>query len=294
MSIFKNIKLWIIVALVIAVVGAAMIGIFGLNQTPDYKAAYQVKVSVDQNIDSEGELIDNAAKAYFDEIGYNSSCYATEVSEDGTTYVYKFSKEGDVNEDALKEKLTAELADKTAEISLVEYKQTLVNGASLLKTFIACGLGLIATFIIALFIVKAAGALTIVCNSVITAVIFVMLVAITRIPALPDIAVVAAFAMILAATMTFAITVRYNELLKADVKADLTAIAEKGVEKENVRLWLIAGAGVIAAIALSVTCSVYLVFTGLKVLLATCSAFIVSCVATPVLWKLFKNKKSKA
>ena len=292
MCIFKNVKLWIIIALVITVAGAAMIGIFGFNQTPDYKASYEVKISVDQNVTDEGEIADKAAKAYFDEIGYKSTCYATEVSEDGTTYVYKFSEKGNVNEDTLKSQLDAALTGKA--VSAVEYKETVVAKANIGKTLIACGVGLLATFIIALFIVKAAGALTVVCNSVITAVIYVMIVSLTRIPALPDVAVVAAVAMLLSAVMTFAVTVRYNELIKLDGKVDLNAIAEKGVKKERARLWLLAGAGIVAAIALSATCSVYLVFTGLKVLVATCSAFIVSCVATPVLWKLFKNKKSKA
>ena len=291
MCIFKNLKIWIIVALVIAVAGAVMIAIFGLNQTPDYKAAYEVKVVVDQNVGGASEKVDSAAKGYFNEIGYNSSDYATEVSEDGTTYIYKFHKAGNVIESVLKTNVETALVGIESKVSSVEYKATAVSYDNLLKTILACGLGLLVAFIISFFVVKAASALTVVCNAVISAVIYVMIVAITRIPALPDIAVGAAIAMILSVVMTFVIICRYKEQLRLDDKADITAIAEKGLESEKIRLCFLAGAGVLAAIVLSVTGNLYLLFTGLKVLVATCSAFIVSCVATPTLWKLFKNKK---
>ena len=123
-------------------------------------------------------------------------------------------------------------------------------------------------------------------------VIYIMLLAITRIPALPDFAVISAVSMILSTLMTFTITCAYKEKLKIADKPSISEIATAGIKNNALRLILLAAAGGVAAIAFSVTGSIYLVFTGLKILLATVSAFLVSIVATPALWTVFKKIKS--
>ena len=299
MSIFKNVRLWIIIALVTVVLGAVMFSVFGLNQTADYRSAYEVTVSVDQNVQNSGDLVKKTAEKYFDEIGYKFVSYATEKTEDGSTYIYKFNKAGDVNEAILNEKLeNAFKADeKLKDLNLVaksEYKKTAISFKhSVGGTIAACIIGLAITFIVSLIMLRLASALTITCNAVMTAIIYIALLSITRIPALPDFIVAAALSMMLSAVMSFGICCTYKEKLRLDEKAVLNEVAAEGVKDNAVRLYFIAGVAVAAAVVLSATCSVYLVFTGLKILFATVSAFLVSCVATPALWTVFKNFKSK-
>lgn len=299
MKIFKNIKIWIIVALITVLLGAIFIAVFGLNNTPDYKAAYEVSVSVDQNIEGSGELVKKTAEKYFNEKGYKYSPYATQITEDGATYIYKFNKAGDVSESELKGKLEDAL---TADADLnglgltvnALYKKTATTAdVNAGMVILACALSLLAAFIIALFMVKLASATTIIINAVLSAIIYISLISITRIPAMPDFAIGGAIAVILSAVMTFVIACRYKETFKLNDKADVKAVAESGVKEGLLRLCFIAAAGIFAAIALSATGSIYLLFTGLKVLVATVSAFLVSVVSTPVLFSTLKNVKAK-
>lgn len=299
MKIFKNIKIWIIAALITVLLGAIFIAVFGLNNTPDYKAAYEVSVSVDQNVNGSGELIKTTSEKYFSEKGYKYSSYATQITEDGATYIYKFNNAGDISESELKGKLEDAL---TADADLnglgltvnALYKKTATTAdVNAGMVILACALSLLAAFIIALFMVKLASATTIIINAVLSAIIYISLISITRIPAMPDFAIGGAIAVILAAVMTFVIAARYKETFKLNDKADVKAVAESGVKEGLLRLCFIAAAGIFAAIALSATGSIYLLFTGLKVLVATVSAFLVSVVSTPVLFSTLKNVKAK-
>lgn len=297
MKVLKNIKIWMIAALVVVLLGAIFLAVFGLNETPDYKAAYEVTVSVDQNVKGSGELVKKTAESYFGEKAYKFSSY--ERAEDGTTYVYKFHKAGDISESELGDKLSAAIAND-AELSglglkaTAAYKKTATTAdVNAGMVILACALSLLAAFLIALFMVKLASATTVIVNAVLSLIIYTSVVAITRIPAMPDFSIGGAISAILAAVMTFVIAARYKETLKINDKADIKTVAEKGVSEGLLRLCFIAGAGVVAAIALSATGSLYLLFTGLKVLVATCSAFLVSVIATPVLYSALKNIKAK-
>ena len=299
MKLFSNIKLWIIIALVVVVAGSVMISVFGFNQTPDYKTAYEVTVSVDQNVEGSGELAKKTAENYFNEKGYKFSAYATQKSEDGTEYIYKFNKAGDISAAELKTKISDALAadEKLGGLGLVadaEYKQIAIASTyNAGMIVLACVLGVIAAFVISLFIVKFASALTVLCNAIITAVIYVMLLGITRVPALPDFIIVGAFGVILSCAMTFVITCRYKEIMKLSGKTDAAAIAAEGIKTGFARLCFIACGCALTAIAFAATGTVYPLFSGLKILLATVSAFTVSCVATPALWTVFKTVNNK-
>ena len=299
MKILKNTKLWVILALIVVLAGTVLLSVYGLNETPDYKTAYEVSVSVDQNVKGAGELVKTTAENYFSEKGYKFSAYATQPSEDGTTYIYKFNQAGDVSESELKGKLegalsaNADLKDLGLAVNALYKKTATTSGVNVGMVVLACALTLLAAFIIALFMVKLANATTIIINAVLSAIIYISLIAITRIPAMPDFAIGGAIAVILSTMMTFVIACRYQEMLKLNDKADVKAVAESGVKAGMLRLCFIAVAGVLVGVALSATGSTYLLFTGLKVLVATVSAFMVSVVFTPVLFSALKNVKAK-
>ena len=302
MKILQKTKLWIIIALVIVVAGAAMFAGFGFNQTPDNKAAYEITVGVDQDVEGSGLLVKQTAENYFNEKGYKFSCYATQKIEDGAQYVYKFNNADDITAtdiNDLKQSLDDALAN-SAELGALgletsaTFKQTAttsnVNAGLII---LACALALVATFVIALFIVKLASAATIVINAVFSVLIFAAIIVITRVPAAPGFAIAGATCTVLSVAFTFVITCGYKEALKSDDKAEFSALAFAGVEKGFARICFVACAGLLAAIALAATLSVYLVFTGAQIAVATLSAAVVSCVSTPVLWSALKNVKNK-
>ena len=139
---------------------------------------------------------------------------------------------------------------------------------------------------------KAASALTVLINAIITAVLYVMVLAVTRIPAYPDFVICGAAGIILSAVMTFVLTARYKELLKADGES-VKAVAEEGLKCGALRLLFIACVGIVAAIVLSAAGGFNVAFTGLKIVVATCTAYLVTCVATPALLPILKTVKSK-
>lgn len=296
MKLFAKTKIWIIVTLVIVLAGAVMISVFGLNQTPDYETAYEVTVGVDQNVQGSGKAAKKAAEDYFNGIGYKYSAYATQQTADGTEYIYKFHKAGDVKEADLLQAVNDALAADAnlAGLGLVakaEYRQTEVTADySVLKVVLACVLGLIAAFLIALFTVKAASAFTLLLNAVMTAVLYVMLLAVTRIPALPDLVIGGAIGVIVSSVMTFVLACRYREILNSGT-TDFKAVAEEGLKCGAVRLIFIACIGAVAALALSVAGGLYVAFTGLKIVVAVIAALLVSFAATPSLWTFFKTVK---
>ena len=300
MKLFGKLKIWIIVAIITVVLGSVLLAVFGLNQTPDYKCSYEVSVSVDQNVSGSDELIDSTARAYFSEKGYKLSDYATQKATDGAKvkYIYKFHKSGDIDQEELKGVIQTALDNDATVGGLglradAKYGQVkITSDYSAGKIILAAALGLIAAFVVSFFTVKLASALTVVCNAVITAVAYTMLVAITRIPALPDFAIVGGAAMLLSVVMTFVITCRYKEKLKLDEKADVAEVAADGVKGGFIRLCFITCAVIVAAVLLCVG-GVYFTFIGLKLILAAISAYLVSCVATPVLWTTFRKLKIK-
>lgn len=299
MKILQNTKIWIIIALITVVLGAVLFSVFGVNQTPDYKTAYEVSVSVDQDVQGSAELVKSTAEEYFSEKGYKFSSYATQKAENGATFIYKFHKAGDISESELEGKLSdafmssSELSGLGLRAS-ADYKKVITAaGINAGMVILACALGLLAAFLISLFMVKLASATVVICNAVITVIIYMSLIAITRIPASPDFVIGCAVSVILSSVMTFVIACRYKEKLKTDEKSDVSAVAESGLKFGFSRLCFIACAGVVAAIALSATGSVYLLFTGLKVIVATVSAFLVSVVATPALFSALKSIKKK-
>lgn len=298
MKIFEKLKIWIIVALVTVLLGAIILAVFGFNQTPDYKSSYEVSVSVDQNVNGSGDLIDDTAREYFSAKGYKLSDYATQKTDEGDKYIYKFHKAGDIDKDELKGVLQAAL-DNDATLGALnlraaaEYGEVeITSDYSVGKILLACLLGLVAAFAVSFFTVKFASALTVVCNAVMTLVFYTMIVAITRIPAMPDFAIVGGAAMLLSVVMTFVITCRYKEKLKLDEKAEIPEVAASGLKDGFVRLCFIACAVALTSLLLCIG-GVYFLFIGLKLIIAAISAFLVSCVATPALWTIFKKLKIK-
>lgn len=296
MKIFQKTKLWIIIALAVVVVGAIIFAFAGFNQTPDYKTSYEVQVTVDQNVSGSGEIVKKTTENYFKEINYKYSSYATQSFEDGSSYIYKFNDQGKVDKDALKTAIENAFTENgIGDLQLavtVSYKQTVVNsGVNVWLLIAACAISLVAAFIVVAIMNKFASAFTVICNACIAMLVYLAVIAITRIPASTTLAATVALSGILTLITSFIVTCRYKEALKAEGKSDIAEVAAEGVNNSAKLMCFVAIVGVLAAIALSVSGTLYLVFTGLQILFGVCSAYLVTMIATPALWKAFKQIK---
>lgn len=296
MKIFAKTKIWLIIALSVVVVGVAMFAFLGFNQTPDYRNSYEVQVAVDQNVKNSAAIAKENAEKYFAEIGYvPANCYTQEYKE-GAGYIYKFYNASEkFDKDALKTKIETALNDKElGELNLVvtvNYKETVVSkemgaGVSAWKIILACAIAMVIAFVVVAVMNKLASAITVIVNSLIAIVLNIAIMAIVRVPAYPTLIIGEAVAAIFAMLFTFLITFRYKEDLKVNDKAD---VAEDGVKKSFNLISLVAIFGVICAIFIILAINSYFIFAGIQCAIAICVAYLVSLVATPVLWRVFRN-----
>ncbi|MBQ6922170.1 MAG: hypothetical protein IJQ66_03680, partial [Clostridia bacterium] len=236
------------------------------------------------------------AEKYFAEIGYvPANCYTQEYKE-GAGYIYKFYNASEkFDKDALKTKIETALNDKElGELNLVvtvNYKETVVSkemgaGVSAWKIILACAIAMVIAFVVVAVMNKLASAITVIVNSLIAIVLNIAIMAIVRVPAYPTLIIGEAVAAIFAMLFTFLITFRYKEDLKVNDKAD---VAEDGVKKSFNLISLVAIFGVICAIFIILAINSYFIFAGIQCAIAICVAYLVSLVATPVLWRVFRN-----
>lgn len=291
-------KLWLIISLIVVVAGVAIFAFFGFNQTADYKGAYEVQVAVDQDVRGAADIAKETAEKYFDEIGYKYCASLTQAYNDGAEYIYKFDTEKDFDKEELKTRIVDALNEKgLAELDLevtVNYKETAVtSGVVVWKLVLACAIALVAAFIITAVVNKFASAFAVVISGVCALIIHLALISVTRLPAFPALIVGESVAVLLTVLYGFFITYRFKETSKADVRADDKEIAEKGLIGSVKALCLISLIGICAAIFFALTFKTYFLYTGAQIAIAVITAFLVSCVATPGLWKVFNGIKGR-
>ena len=81
-GLLKKYKFFIVCALVVLVVGMALFGIFGLNQTVDYKGGYEVRVSIDQSVGNSKSILKNSTEDYFASSDIKSSYIVQEIDDE--------------------------------------------------------------------------------------------------------------------------------------------------------------------------------------------------------------------
>ena len=78
-AISKSMKWFTIVVIAVLVIGMTLLGVFGLNDTVDFKESYEVQVSVDQTYEDACTKMRTEAEKYFEANGIDNE-YATTSS----------------------------------------------------------------------------------------------------------------------------------------------------------------------------------------------------------------------
>ena len=295
-------KIIVILILAVVVAGMVMLGLLGLNNTADYKKSYEVQVGIDQNIDGSVEVVDKAARDYFTSVGVKVSYFATQTLDDGAIYVYKLSSLGDLKEADLLSAVDSAVA--ASEFSNLEgsVKVYEMNSGDRTEDFLflllALGIAVVLIFIYSLISEKVAGGVAALCSAVASAVIFVSLMAILRIPESPFFAVTCSAAIALGAALSIVISnrCRENERIVSEQKLTSSEIASKGLKMSIARLNFMLFGAAVAFVALAVCgflTSYYFMFAGAQILLATLSAYVSAAVFAPMLWAAVRGGKAK-
>ena len=303
-NVLGKFKWFIIAALVLIVAGMTIFGVLGFNNTVDYKDSYEVHVGIDQSVEEAKVILKDATEEYFDskDIRY-SSC---QVVDDGVKLIYKFKK--DVTSDVLGLQTAIQTAlDNDATVTAIDASKVEVyevkgQGFESLQlgwVLLAFGISLVAVFLYAIFVEKLAGAVSIVCSYLLSFLLFISIMAITRIPAVPYVEISAIVSAIVSAGLSIALSSRYREEKKNTANAKLTVsqIAEKvAVSEAKVFIWVLVLALVIAiAIGAFAFAGIqYMLIIGVQLVLAVVIAAVVSYMLTPYVWTAISSAKKKS
>jgi len=295
-------KIFLIITLVIVVAGSCIFGIFGFNQDVDYSSSYELNVSLKQNIGEAGSEVKKVTDEYLAEKGISHEAYAFQQGDDGRTHIYKFSADAsdkiDVAElekkveDAVKEK--AVWIDATVHF----YKTTPTRFEQNYLAIIAGVVAVLAIFIYEIFIGKLAGAVSVLCSTVISALLYVALVGGTRIPAGDFIGVGIMLASALAGIFTMSIIEKCKQADDnvGNKNVSYFEIAQDATKRSMIRMITVSAIGIIAAIlifALGVNFSI-----ALQLIVSIAVSFFTAYGFAGFTWAIIKNvggkKKIKA
>ena len=289
MKFAKNIKIGLIIALCIIVVGMVFFGVFGLNKSVDYNINYRVVVSVDQDIDGEGAIAKETAESYFKEVG--AKYFSVQEANEGADYIYTF-KDNKIDVKVLENKIQDAVGDVVvASCSLSEVKE----GSSNQVLNVVLALAVVSVVILAYLLIaeKAAVAFTVIINAIFASVLALALLALTRIPVFGMVEVCIAAAFILSAVISIVIASRMREIssVVGNEKMTYTEIAEQAIKDSAFRFIALAVLVVLASIVLAVSFVPQLLIFAGYVVIAAISAVLVAVIGTMLFWPVFKNVK---
>ena len=164
-NIISKLKIALIAVLVILLAGAVVFGIFGLNDTADYKDGYELSVSVDVNISNASTVLKDSTDAYLNSKGVSYAGHALEVLDDGGSLVFKFvddiSSKIDVAEfeKSIEDAMQQYDILKGLDITVSYYERTALTNYNVVSILIGLGVAIVVAFIYTLIMEKLSGGL---------------------------------------------------------------------------------------------------------------------------------------
>ncbi len=290
----KKLRIFLIVALVVLVVGMAMLGFLDVNRAIDDKPSYEMQVSVDQIAGESVSVLESATEKAFSDIGLKPVSYGAQKEKDGSILIYKFKSEiANEKITAVKDVVQAELDANNLSVVKADVKvyENYGNKISLgLNVILALGIASLVIFVYALIMNKLAGGVAVLSSSVLSMLLFVALMAITRIPA-------TYWSILLGATVAFnaalslVITTKYRAVKKADDKLSSIAVCES-VNKLLRKVYIVLAVAIaLSGIIAGAIGAVASIFLGLSILVAGVASMASAVYMTPLIYSLFKGKK---
>lgn len=280
-------KLFIVISLVVLVVGMSLFAI-GFNQTVDYKESFEVRVTTNQRTGI--ETVRAETEKFFEENGIKAKDYAYQEFSDGKVLIYKFNKEVPAKVNELQEYVQGKLTE-TLKVT-VEVNEVVANKDGVSSwVVLALGIAIVAIFAYAIIMEKLAGSIATICASILSGLLFIALMNITRLPAYPFLGVSLGLSITLGAGITLSTINRLNEEYKNANKSDTFVIAEKINKVERLKYLFIAAVLLIAAVSISAFFTPYMMIIGGQIALAGLCAIVTSYFGAPLLWAVIKGKK---
>ena len=298
-SITKSFRIFLIIALSVVVVGMVFLGIFGFNRTADYGKGYEIKVHVNQYTPTSNtiEVTKNAATDYFNGVGVKPLSYGQTAEGTGLDLIYKFDKDVFAQcaglKDAVQNALDTE-ADVVGLTATVDcFTTDAASDGQFGKIVLAVGIATAVFFVYLLFAAKFAQAVSVVCSAVLSAILFISLASITRIPVYPTGAIAGVIAFVLSAVLSVVMTSRFKEISKLNEGLSPKEVADEGARKSLLGFILIGGLIALASLIFIGVGPAYVRFLGVEMLIADLAALFASFCFTPIVFSAIKKPSKK-
>ena len=291
-GVMNKIKWFIVSALIIVVVGLTVAGIFGLNNPIDYNDGYEVNVKIEIDDDNAKETLKSETEKYFEDNNIEYVSY--QILENGCSIIYKFEIDPTEKVSGLKSVIESKLDNNQAIIDVnAVYKGSYLQP---LEMLIAYGVGIVAIFLFMLIMNKLASAIAVVASSLASIVLFLSIMAITRIPAMPFVEISLMIAGALSVMLSATTVGRYREELKNKLseKFSCTDVADKVAKTEFKKYLFILIGVLVASFAVFAFFTPYLMILGGQIGFAGISACLSAFFVTPAVWSAIKSKDKKA
>lgn len=297
-GVMNKIKWFIISALIVVVVGLSIAGIFGLNNPIDYKDGYEVSVSIEFNEENSKTILKSQTEKYFEDNDLSVVSYQT--LNDGLTIIYKFNADPTAKVAGLKTVLETKMDENqysqgngvTVNVNAV-YKGSYLQPLEMLLSY---GIGIVAIFLFMLIMNKLASAVAVVASSFASMVLFLSVMSITRIPAIPFVEISIMVAGALGAMLSVATVSKYKEEIKNNLSDKFSAktVADDVAKTEFNKYSFVFVGVLVASFAMFAFFTPYLMILGGQIGLAGISACLSAYFITPMVWSAIKSKDKKA
>ena len=286
MKFMTKIKWFIAVTLIVLVAGMAVFGFLGFNNSVDYSESYEINVRLEQNIDADKETMKTTADDFFANKGIK--IVSSQMQDDGM--IYKLASEQPAEKIAeLQDLINGKLDGNKASASInVVYANYNLQPLSII---IAYAVALVAIFVYMLIMNKLASAVAVVCSSILSVLMAIALVALTRIPAAPYVQFMPILAGILSAVLSVITVGGYKEQLKGAEKYSVKDIAEKVAVADKKKYVFALIITLVSAVAVAAFMTPYMLILGGQIAIVGLVAVAVAYYFTPLLWTAIKKSK---
>lgn len=295
-GVMNKVKLWIVITLAVVAVGMFVLGFVGFNNPVDYKTSYQVEISTEEDINGSLQMAMDTAEDFFKGKGISAKEYSFEVRDNGSV-AYKFDKDVSDKIQGLEALIQSKLNDEelNLEASVEVSKVSPYVNKQVLGIALASVVALVASFIYLSIMEKVSGAVSVLGSSIISALLFTAILAITRIPALPFAIASIALTAVISAVLSAIFIGRVKDEIKnvANDKLSNSQLANIAGDKAIFTSIIALGVTVISSILLLAIGTGYMKFLGLQVLASGVSAVFGSFVWTPMIWSVARKQKKK-
>ena len=231
-----KLKIFVIATLVILVAGMALIGTLGFNQNYGYKPSYEVQVSVDQNAGDSVDVLKKATAKAFASNGVTPVSYTIQEGNDGTIIYYQFSSDVTSKKASIQSTIQAQLdldasvSNLVATVKVYEYHGS--TDKQVVNTLIAIAVAVVIAFVYAIFLTKIKGAVATLATMVLSALLGIAIIGLTRIPVAPYLAMFIGVATLVGGVTAIALMSKIKAIEKAGYTTDQIKIALDAASSE--------------------------------------------------------------